>query len=330
MRHVTHETLTVLSASVIALAVAMWAASNQGAAHLLSAGTSGVADTQQPRRSTPAHRRPPAPKVPRAVPFRDVKGRGLLVKAWVNSKGPFTFAVDTGAGATVLSQRVATEAGVEAKRGRTGRIAGLSGVSVSTEEGVVQTLALGEAENYLPAREPVIITTGLPAEVDGVVDPSESYAPLGYIIDLPQRELSAFDPNAAPIRLETPPPDGAVVRWIRDSYSRRPFVLLADGRRALLDTGSNLGLAIRDRRPATNHQEDSEQFRDVGGGLISARHVKPTTVSVGSLTLQNIPTDLVSGAEVGAPVLLGLRALRPFRLKFDPLHRLIEIAPRPE
>jgi hypothetical protein len=40
-----------------------------------------------------------------------------------------------------------------------------------------------------------------------------------------------------------------------------------------------------------------------------------------------VPTDLVSGTEADAPVLLGLSALRPFRLKFDPLHRLIEIAP---
>ena len=30
---------------------------------------------------------------------------------------------------------------------------------------------------------------------------------------------------------------------------------------------------------------------------------------------------------IGAPVLLGLNALRPFRLRFDPIHRLIEITP---
>jgi hypothetical protein len=273
------------------------------------------------------NRRSTAPSVPRAVSFRDVEGRGLLVEAWINSAGPFTFAVDTGAGTTVLSQRVATEAGVEAKRGRRGSIAGLSGVSVSTEEGVVRTLALGEPDNYLPARGPVIITTGLPPDVDGVIDPSESYAPLGYVINLPQKELSAFDPITEPIHPGTPPPDGTVVRWVRDSYSRRPFVLLGDGRRALLDTGSNLGLAIRDPSSRAKNQENSESFRDVGGGMISARHVAPTTVSVGLLTLRNIPTDLVSGAEVSAPVLLGLRALRPFRLTFDPLHRLIEIAP---
>ncbi len=330
MSHVKNETLIVFSASLMALAIAMWAAPDEGAARLLFAGKRERVETQQPRRSRLANRRSSALSVPRAVRFREVEGRGLLVKAWVNSMGPFTFAVDTGAGATVLSERVAREAGVEVKRGRRSRIAGLSGVSVSTEEGAVRALALGEPDNYLPARGPVTIAKGLPADVDGVIDPSESYAPLGYIIDLPQGEVSAFDPIREPIRLERPPPDGTVVGWMRDSYSRRPFVLLGDGRKALLDTGSNLGLAIRDRNPAANNQESSEHFRDVGGGFISARRVAPTTVSVGSLTLRNIPTDLVSGAEISAPVLLGLSALRPFRLKFDPLHRLIEIAPPPE
>jgi hypothetical protein len=51
------------------------------------------------------------------------------------------------------------------------------------------------------------------------------------------------------------------------------------------------------------------------------------TVAIGKLRLRNIPTDVISGAEVGAPTLLGLSALRPFRLVFDPVNRLIEIAP---
>jgi hypothetical protein len=43
--------------------------------------------------------------------------------------------------------------------------------------------------------------------------------------------------------------------------------------------------------------------------------------------LRNIPTDVISGAPAETPALLGLNALRPFRMRFDPLHRLIEIAP---
>jgi hypothetical protein len=60
---------------------------------------------------------------------------------------------------------------------------------------------------------------------------------------------------------------------------------------------------------------------------MSTRRVT-TTIAIGSLTLQKIPTDLIAGSDADAPTLLGLAALRPFRLRFDPLHRLIEIAPR--
>ena len=67
--------------------------------------------------------------------------------------------------------------------------------------------------------------------------------------------------------------------------------------------------------------------RDIGGGRVSSRRVRPTTVAIGALTLRNIPTDLISGAEADAPVLLGLSALRPFRMRFDPVHYLIEIEP---
>jgi hypothetical protein len=60
---------------------------------------------------------------------------------------------------------------------------------------------------------------------------------------------------------------------------------------------------------------------------VSVVRARPTTIAIGALTLRNIPTDMINGAEADAPVLLGLTALRPFRIAFDPLHRLIEIAP---
>src|SRR4051812_5599058 len=51
--------------------------------------------------------------LPAPVNFRESDGRGLLVRTWVNGAGPFTFALDTGAGATLLSSRAAGEARVE-------------------------------------------------------------------------------------------------------------------------------------------------------------------------------------------------------------------------
>jgi hypothetical protein len=205
-------------------------------------------------------------------------------------------------------------------------IAGLSGNSISARPASLQSLAIGDRENYLPAKGEAMVINGLPPDLDGVLDPTEAFSPLGYVVDLPQQELSAFDPKTSPIRVTEPPDQGAVVQWIREASSRRPFVMLDNGDRALLDTGSSLGLAIRD---SSSSGRDTRGYtvRDVGGGQISSRRVEATTVSIGALTLRRVPTDLVSGTEVDAPVLLGLSALRPFRLSFDPLHRLIEIAP---
>jgi len=264
-------------------------------------------------------------RVPRPVSFREVSGRGLIVRTWINSVGPYDFAIDTGAGATLLSQRVADEARVAIKSGRAS-IAGLSGAATSARNASIQRLTIGDSENDLPARGEVMVVSGLPRDLDGVLDPTEAFSPLGYVVDLPQRELSAFDPRSDPIRINEQPDDGAVVRWLHEGTSRRPFVMLDNGDRALLDTGSSLGLAIRDR-DSSDRKPSAYSVRDVGGGQISSRRVAAQTVSVGSLTLRRVPTDLVSGTEADAPVLLGLGALRPFRLRFDPLHRLIEIAP---
>ena len=265
------------------------------------------------------------PRVPGPVSFREVSGRGLIVRTWINSVGPFDFAIDTGAGAIILSQRVADEARVAMTRGRTS-IAGLSGNSISARQANLQSLAIGDSANYLPAKGDAIVISGLPPDLDGVLDPTEAFSPLGYVVDLPRQELSAFDPKISPIRINKPPEAGTVVQWIREASSRRPFVLLDNGDRALLDTGSSLGLAIRDSG-SSNRDARGYTVRDVGGGQISSRRIDATTISIGSLTLRRVPTDLVSGTEVDAPVLLGLSALRPFKLKFDPLHRLIEIAP---
>ena len=263
--------------------------------------------------------------VPRSVRFREVRGRGLLVNVWINSAGPFTFAIDTGAGATLVSTRLAAATRLEAGPARVRSISGMSGTATRASEARIQTLAVGDRENFLPGSRDIVVTAGLPADLDGVLDPTEAFAPLGYTIDIPRNQLSAFDPRDLPLSTSNEPDGGAVVPWLRESESRRPFVQLDNGDRALVDTGSSLGLAIRD--PSADRANAGAIVQDIGGGRISARRVRPTTVAIGSLALRNVPTDLVSGTDADAPVLLGLSALRPFRLSFDPVHRLIEIAP---
>jgi predicted aspartyl protease len=264
--------------------------------------------------------------LPHAIRFREVPGRGLMLRTWVNGVGPFNFALDTGAGAILLSPRVANEARVPTDNRETTTIVGLSGARTTARHASVSSLAAGDSENFLPARGEVMVASGLPAELDGLLDPTEAFSPFGYVIDIPQGELSAFDPQIDPVRSSQQPPDGAVVPWVRETHGRRPFVMLNNGDRALLDTGSSLGLAIRETAPGDRRRPPYE-VRDVGGGQMSARRVTTSNVAIGSLTLQRIPTDLLSGSQADAPVLLGLRALRPFRMKFDLVHHLIEIFP---
>jgi len=299
----------------ILLAAALVALTGVRAVSFGAALFAASAKTTAPARTT----------IPRPVRLREVRGRGLLVSVWLNSTGPFIFAVDTGSGTTLISPRVAGASHLNVRSASGRSIAGLSGRSVAVDEATIQTLAIGDRANFVPGSITAVVTSGLPADIDGVLDPTQAFSPLGYVIDIPRLELSAFDPHTTPLSTDNQPNEGAVVPWLREPQSRRPFVQLDNGDRALIDTGSSLGLAIRDSS-AANHANASLS-RDVGGGQISARRVRPMTVAIGALLLRNIPTDLISGEEAEAPVLIGLSALRPFRLAFDPVHHLIEIAP---
>lgn len=327
------STLGAFGVVLLALASMMWAASFEGAAH------SRQREIKQTRRAAAqldgrrAFEGKDESALPASVHFREVEGRGLLVAVWINGVGDYTFALDTGAGATILSERVAREARVPLN-GNQARISGLSGAGAATgREAVLRSLAIGDHENFLPSKSPVIITGALPQGIDGVLDPTEGYWPLGYIIDMPNNQISAFDPRVNPVRAGDAPPDGAVAPWLMDGRTRRPFVMLDLGRRALLDTGSGFGLAVNEtvaRASGIMTSEGGRQrggVRDLGGGQIAARRIAPITVRIGTLTLRRIPTDLVSGVESGAPILLGRDALQPFHLTFDPLNRLIRLAP---
>jgi predicted aspartyl protease len=273
--------------------------------------------------------------LPSSVNFRESGDRGLLVKTWVNDAGPFTFAIDTGAGANILSSRTAGAARVEVEPGGRGvELSGLSGVSgAGAQKAFVRGIALGSRENSLPARGLFVIASGLPSDIDGILDPSEAFGPLGFRIDIPAGELSFFDPRAEPLRAGDAPRDGAVVPWLTDGSSRRPFVMLAEGRRALLDTGSGFGLAVDESAARAlgillTEGRGRRGARDLAGGEVPARRLRAATVSIGPLVLRGVPTDLLLHAEKGAPVILGRDALRPFHITFDPLNRLIMFDPR--
>lgn len=334
---VKRAALGAASALLTALVSIIWAAPPQGAAHLHEGErleTSSVGQKLTGREA--ARGRVGAAlgaRLPRAVRLRPTHAHGFVVSTWVNGSGPYSFAVDTGAGATIVSERAAREARVALQGGRATIISGMSGAAgVAGREASLRSLAIGDETNLLPSQGAVIVTGALPTEIDGVLDPTEAFWPLGYSIDMRRAEISAFDPRTTPLRASDAPAGGTVVPWLFERGSRRPFVMLDGGRRALIDTGSEFGLAISETAARAvglpvSLGRDREGVRDIAGGRIVARRVAPATVRIGSLVLRSVPTDLLSGVVDGSPILLGREALQPFYLSFDPVNRLILITP---
>ncbi|HKV35657.1 MAG TPA: hypothetical protein VJP89_15075, partial [Pyrinomonadaceae bacterium] len=172
------------------------------------------------------------------------------------------------------------------------------------------------------------VVASLPGSIDGILDPTDVFSPLGYSVDLPQRELRVFDPASGGVRLDQVPRGGAVVRWVREAGNNRPFVRLSDGRLALIDTGSGFGLALTDGRVVGGRSHaDVENRHDLGGGRVQSQEIEPQRVSIGALVLNGVPSDVLSGVAPGTPNILGRRALFPFKITFDPQARLISFEP---
>ncbi len=264
------------------------------------------------------------------ISLRDEREGGLLARGWINGAGPFTFAIDTGAGVSLISPRVVGEARLGVTKSSRPLVGGLSTSPISSnQETQIAGLSLGFRENRISGSFKAAVVTNLPASIDGIMDPTEVFSPFGYSVDLPNRELRVFNTTASRLRVKDVPPGGTVVRWVREAGSHRPFVRLDDGRLALLDTGSGFGLALNEGRVATgaNHRRDENTIHDLGGGRVQSRRVEPQTVSIGALVLRGVPTDVLTGVAPGTPIILGRRALFPFRLTFDPAAKLIAIEP---
>ena len=256
------------------------------------------------------------------IRLRDERGRGLLAQGWINGAGPFTFVIDTGAGVSLISRSVVDRARLSVAKSRRSLVGGFSTSPISSDqESRVSGLALGRAGNNVPGSFTAAVVNSLPGGIDGVLDPTDVFRPYGYSVDLPNNELRVFDTAAYRLRVTDVPKDGAVVRWVGND---RPFVRLSDGRLALLDTGSALGLALNQGSRVTG----SKVTHDLGGGSFNSRRIEPQTVSIGPLVLNKVPTDLLTGVAPGTPIILGRGALFPFKITFDPASRLIAFEPR--
>src|ERR1041384_4711100 len=183
------------------------------------------------------------------VRLKDERERGLLAQGWINGAGPFVFVIDTGAGVSLINRNVVERARLSVTKSRRSLVGGFSTSPISSDqESRVSSLALGKAGNNVPGSFTAAVVNSLPGGSDGGLDPTDVFRPYGYSVDLPHNELRVFDTAAYRLRVTDVPKDGAVVRWVREAGSDRPFVRLSDGRLALLDTGSALGLALNGSR----------------------------------------------------------------------------------
>jgi hypothetical protein len=314
-----------LSIALSALAAMVWAVPNAGAAHLFSKSVA---------RPFALETRHVAP-LPLPARFRLQKETGLLLRVWLNGSGPYIFAIDTGAGLNVITERVAHESRLPVKTVRPTIMGGLTAARItSNREAVISQMALGDRGNTLPSQKSALIVPSLAPGIDGILDPTDTYSPFGYSIDISNERIEALDTFATDAvrsrsRQETNERiEGAVVPWLRVGESNRPFVRLGDGRIALVDTGSGFGLAVSERNAViigrNRGRENTAGIRDIGGGTIFSRRVSPSTISIGELVLRGIPTDILSHVDDDAPVILGRDALYPFKITFDPRRRLIE------
>ena len=262
-------------------------------------------------------------------PIRFREGQaGLIVTGWINGAGPFMFAIDTGAGASIVTDRVVSGARLAVSKSRRPLIGGLSSVAIKSDsEARPNSVSLGNINNTAPAKPLLAIVSTLPGGIDGILDPAELFAAMAYSVDLPNKQLLVFDAKANGLDLSHAPKEGAVVRWVQQGSSGRPFVRLGDGRLALIDTGSGLGLALNDSVRGTGSNHSQRGVSDLGGGTVQTRSLEPTTVNIGALVLRGVPTDVLIGVPSGTPVILGRRALYPFKITFDPKARLIAFEP---
>ncbi len=261
-----------------------------------------------------------------SVRLRLNRDRGLLLDAWINGRGPYVFAVDTGAGMNLITQRLVDEARLSVRGIRPTLVGGLTSTTTSSSrEAVISQLALGDRNNTFKAQTALVVSS-LAQGVDGILDPTDVYAPNGFSIDLPNQRIEPISSGAGE-RQGLRNADSAVVPWLRLAGSSRPFVRLGDGRLALIDTGSGFGLGVNQRNAvvvgARRNNQPAQPSHDIGGGMITSRRVAPTTISIGELVLRGVPTDILFGVEDNAPLILGRDALYPFKITFDPQKRLI-------
>lgn len=249
------------------------------------------------------------------VPFDVVDGR-IYVQARVNGRGPFRFAVDTGAsGMARADARLVAALGLPMK----GQASTSDGVQTAT----VQTTHLDTLELGVLSRQQLEVITrdyggrmAAEARFDGILA-REFFADGVLVIDYPRRTLSFGR------LLSVPATDAHALAYERPF--RVPVSIGALRTQGNLDTGANVALALP---RALYDQAGGGPLQPAGPGQLTngqvqtQRAVLPGPVRVGSIALTNVEVRV---SDRFPELMVGAHALQDAVLLIDQRSRRVAV-----
>ncbi len=255
------------------------------------------------------------------IPFR-LTNDHLFVSATVNGKGPFDFLLDSGAGMSVLSSRLADSLGIAAKGNIPTR--GVGGYG-SIGFAAIDSLGLGDLAlqfSRITILDFASLDTSLGRPLGGILG-YDFFARFKAVIDFDGRRLvlSRSDAKPCPVAAQSVP---------FEVFAQVPVMeIYVNGRpaRVVLDLGAQTGLVLRGHARALAGiditREERSKIRISGvGGTKAMRPAAIDSLRIGNITLKE-PTALVAADFASMPFpeyiegLLGVTILKRFNLVID-------------
>jgi len=231
------------------------------------------------------------------IPF-DLYGNTIWLKVWVNDKGPNSFLLDSGAGATCIDSGLASKLGLQGEGIVEGRGVGGSQVVSFCKIGSLKLKGVELLDQTIAVISLSQLYATLGKEIDGI---------LGYDflsrfvarIDYGDKSLSLYDPESYHY------PEGMEVLDMEVTQNLPAIEAILDGEyegKFLLDTGNSGGLVLHrsfiQQNRILNHikKKVEKSFGGVGGcgrGFMA----KMKSLTIGSFTVREPITLLVTNGE---------------------------------
>lgn len=247
----------------------------------------------------------------------------FIVPVTIEGEGPFLFLLDTGAGTTIVDQRLAARfPSAVSPVSNSFLLAGADRVPYGAVLGI-ERLGIGGAE--FKSLSAVVfdletISAAIGCQLDGI---------LGF--PLFRNCLLTLDYRLREVRIEEgrlPPADGRRI-FACEGDGRRPAIPVQVGGKfvhAVIDTGFR-GYMRLPESAISMEEEDLWMGRSTTIAGLAIKRYAPLAgpLQLGGFRL-HLPVQAIAGIEEGAP-LIGTRILRRFRLTFDQQSRRIRLDP---